>query len=118
METELAPPPPVAEQFANAAQQREAATLGMWIFLATEVLFFGGLFLLYTAYRSWYPREFGAASCHLAIVLGTINTTVLIISSFLMAGAVNAVRLLERRTAVVLLVLTALLGIAFLGIKG
>jgi cytochrome c oxidase subunit 3 len=106
------------EQFASAAQQKEAATLGMWVFLATEVLFFGGLFLAYSVYRIWYPNDFSFGSRHLDFTLGTINTAVLITSSFLMAGAVTAGRLLDRRATVFLLALTALLGVVFLCIKG
>ena len=109
---------PLQEQFVSLDQQEEAVTLGLWLFLATEVLFFGGLLLLYSEYRSWYPIEFGAASRHLDIVLGTLNTAILLTSSFLMAGAVTAARLREQRTTVVLLVATAALGLAFLAIKG
>jgi cytochrome c oxidase subunit 3 len=118
METDTALSTPVQEQFVTAAQQKQAATFGMWIFLATEVLFFGGLFLLYSAYRGWYPHDFAVGSRHLDIVLGTLNTAILITSSFFMAGAVTASRSLDRRTAIILLLFTALLGVAFLGIKG
>jgi cytochrome c oxidase subunit 3 len=106
------------EQFVSAEQQREAATLGMWVFLATEVLFFGGLILAYTVYRIWYPHDFSFGSHHLDFRLGTINTAVLLASSFFMAGAVTAGKLSDRRVTVALLALTALLGIVFLGIKG
>src|SRR5687768_4220492 len=70
--------PALAHHFDNLAQQREASTLGMWLFLATEVLFFGGLFMAYSVYRSWYPEAFAAASHSLDLVLGTVNTAVLI----------------------------------------
>lgn len=106
------------EQYAAAEQQKEAVTLGMWIFLATEVLFFGGLLLSYSAYRIWYPHDFAFGSRHLDFTLGTTNTAILLTSSLLMAGAVSAGRLLNRRVTVVLLTVTALLGIAFLCIKG
>ena len=69
-------------------QQREAGTLGMWVFLVTEIMFFGGMFLAYTLYRSKYPEEFAVASNHLDITLGAVNTVVLILSSFTMAMAV------------------------------
>ena len=114
-ETTIASP---QEQFATAEQQRQAVTLGMWIFLATEVLFFGGLLLIYSAYRIWYPQDFATGSRHLDFTLGTINTAVLLTSSFLMAGAVTAGRRQDRRATIALLVLTAALGIVFLCIKG
>lgn len=107
-----------AEQFADDAQRRRAAEMGMWLFLSTEALFFGGLILAYSAYRTWYPEEFRFGSRHLDLVLGTINTLVLLTSSFFMAGAVTAGRLRLRATAVALLILTALLGSVFLCIKG
>ena len=69
-------------------QQREAGTLGMWVFLVTEIMFFGGMFLAYTLYRSKYPAAFASASNHLDITLGAVNTGVLILSSFTMAMAV------------------------------
>ena len=106
------------EQFVSAQQQRDAVTLGMWIFLATEVLFFGGLLVIYSAYRTWYPHDFVTGSRHLDILLGTLNTAILLTSSFLMAGAVTAARLQDRRTAFLLLLLTAGCGTAFLAIKG
>ena len=99
-------------------QQREAATLGMWVFLATEVLFFGVLFATYAIYRAWYPDAFAAASHELLIWLGTINTAVLITSSLTMALAVHAAQTGERRRLLMFLVLTMILGAAFLGIKG
>ena len=99
-------------------QQREAATLGMWVFLATEVLFFGVLFATYAIYRAWYPDAFAAASHELHIWLGTINTAVLITSSLTMALAVHAAQTGERRRLLMFLVLTMILGSAFLGIKG
>ena len=90
MTTEEVPLAPPEEQFVTAQQQRHAATFGMWIFLATEVLFFGGLLVIYSAYRTWYPNDFATGSRHLDIVLGTLNTAILLTSSFLMAGAVTA----------------------------
>src|SRR5690349_25006065 len=74
--------------FENMEQQREAGTLGMWIFLVTEIMFFGGMFLAYALYRSMYPAAFASASNHLNITLGAVNTGVLIVSSFTMAMAV------------------------------
>ena len=104
--------------FDDLDQQHEAATLGMWVFLATEVLFFGGLFTAYMLYRVWYPETFGAASRTLDITLGAVNTMVLITSSLTMALAVHAAATDERRRLMLFLVLTMALGMAFLGIKG
>src|SRR5215510_9904744 len=70
-----------AHQFDSAEQQRDASSLGMWVFLVTEIMFFGGLFLAYLLYRWSYPDAFAEASHHLNIVLGGINTAVLITSS-------------------------------------
>ena len=106
-----------AHQFDDAAQQHEASWLGMWVFLATEVMFFGGMFLGYTVYRSTYPDAFAGASNHLDIVLGTINTAVLICSSFTMALAVRGAQLDTRKPTIIFLILTMILGTVFLGIK-
>ena len=90
----------------------------MWVFLVTEVLFFGGLFAGYAIYRTWYPDAFAAASRELDIVLGSINTVVLITSSLTMALAVHAAQTGERRLVLWLLLATMALGATFLGIKG
>src|SRR5437899_12076621 len=87
--------------FENMEQQREAGTLGMWVFLVTEIMFFGGMFLAYTLYRYKYPEAFAAASNHLDIRLGAINTIVLIISSFTMAMAVFSTKIGKRRNSIV-----------------
>jgi cytochrome c oxidase subunit III len=104
--------------FDDSGQQREAATLGLWVFLATELLFFGGLFAAYMIYRVWYPQTFGDASRTLDITLGSVNTLVLITSSLTMAFAVRAASTGQRRLLMVLLVVTMMLGLVFLGIKG
>ena len=109
--------PALAHHFDNLAQQGEASTLGMWVFLVTEVLFFGGLFLVYLVYRSTYPEAFIAGSHELDVMLGGINTAVLITSSLTMALAVHAAQTGHRRTLMVFLVVTMVLGAAFLGIK-
>jgi cytochrome c oxidase subunit III len=109
--------PALAHHFDNLAQQNEAATLGMWVFLVTEVLFFGGALMAYAIYRSWYPEAFAVASHELDVVLGTINTAVLIASSLTMALAVHAAQTDDRQQLTIFLVLTMLLGAAFLGIK-
>jgi cytochrome c oxidase subunit III len=104
-------------QFDSVEQQHAASELGMWVFLVTEVLFFGGLFLLYTIYRYAYPEAFTAASHHLDVTLGTVNTAILIGSSLTMALAVHAAQLGRRGTLMICLALTIILGSAFLGIK-
>src|SRR4026207_170767 len=104
--------------FENMEQQREAGTLGMWVFLVTEIMFFGGMFLAYTLYRSTYPNAFASASNHLDITLGAVNTGVLILSSFTMAMAVHFTQVGKQRPQVLCLVLTLVLGLTFLGIKG
>jgi len=109
--------PGLAHHFDSLEQQTDATTLGMWVFLVTEVLFFGGLFLVYTVYRSLYPDAFIAASHELDITLGTINTAVLITSSLTMALAVHAAQLGRRKTLMLFLVATMVLGGIFLGIK-
>ena len=109
--------PALQHHFENMEQQREAATLGMWVFLVTEIMFFGGMFLAYTLYRSEYPAAFASASNHLDLKLGAINTVVLILSSFTMAMAVYSTQVGKRRNQIISLVLTLLLGVTFLGIK-
>lgn len=107
----------VAHQFDDYEQQKEASTIGMWLFLATEILFFGGLFLGYTVYRGMYPVAYGEASRHLDIVLGTINTAVLLCSSLTMAMAIHEVQVGNRRLVILFLIITMILGATFLGIK-
>jgi cytochrome c oxidase subunit III len=108
----------LAEQFDDLAQQHEAVSLGMWVFLVTEILFFGGLFAGYTVYRATYPEAFREASHHLDLLLGTINTAVLITSSLTMALAVHSAQEGRRRALIVFLLLTMIMGAVFLGIKG
>lgn len=108
----------VQEQFDDFPQQRSAAQLGMWIFLATEVLFFGGLFLAYTVFRSLYPRDFAAASHHTVVLIGGINTAILLFSSTLMALAVRAAELRNQKQLIRLLLGTAFFGILFMILKG
>lgn len=99
-------------------QQHDVAQLGMWVFLATEVLFFGGLILSYCVYRSTYPAAFAEAARHTKIVIGAANTGVLLTSSFLVAWAVELVKLRQSRFAALLLWAAALLGVVFLALKG
>jgi cytochrome c oxidase subunit 3 len=106
------------QQFDTAAQQKDASTLGMWIFLITEIMFFGGMFLAYTVYRSSYPEVFAEASRSLNVYLGAANTVVLLCSSLTMVLAVRAAQLGNRKAIVIFLALTLVLGTAFLVVKG
>jgi cytochrome c oxidase subunit 3 len=110
--------PTVPHQFDDAGQEREASTMGMWLFIATEILFFGAMFLGYTVYRCAYPQAFAEASRHTLIVFGGTNAAVLLISSTTMAFAVRAARENRRWLLVSFLLLTASLGCLFLVIKG
>jgi len=105
-------------QFDDAVQQREAATLGMWVFLATEILFFGVLFASYTVGRVLHPEGFAAGSRRLDMLLGTIETAVLLTSSCLIALGVRALRLEQRARCCGLLLATAALGLSFLALHG
>jgi cytochrome c oxidase subunit 3 len=107
----------LAHQFEDLEQQREAASFGMWIFLATEVMFFGGLFAGYTIYRNLYLPGFEAGSHMLNVTIGAINTAVLIGSSLTMAMAVRAAQMGKRNALVTFLILTIALGLAFVLIK-
>jgi cytochrome c oxidase subunit 3 len=107
----------VAPQYDDAEQQQESSSLGMWLFLATEIMFFGGLFLGYTAYRWSYPVAFAESSRRLDVLLGGINTAILLTSSLTMAMAVHSAQQGKRGRIVGLLLLTILLGFSFLGIK-
>jgi cytochrome c oxidase subunit 3 len=109
---------PLKHQFETLEQQHHADTLGMWVFLATEVLFFGGLITGYAMYRTSYPAVFAEASRTLDLVSGTVMTMVLLASSLTMALAVRSAQLGKRQLLAVFLVLTIVLGAAFLGIKG
>jgi len=105
------------EQFDTAEQQKDASTLGMWIFLITEIMFFGGLFLAYTIYRDTYFPVFALASSSLNAVIGAVNTAVLLCSSFTMVLAVRASQVGQRNALIIFLILTLILGVAFLGVK-
>ncbi len=103
--------------FETVEQQREAASFGMWVFLLTEVMFFGGMFMAYLVYRNWYHAAFVAGSNTLNITLGTVNTAVLICSSLTMAMGVYSAEMRRKKSLIVYLLLTITLGLAFLGIK-
>ena len=107
-----------AEPFTSLVQEEETARLGIWGFLATEVLFFGGLFLSYAVYRFQYPEAFLAASRHTDIGIGTANTAILLTSSAAMALAVEAAEAGRQRRLVWCLAITFVLGLSFLGLKG
>lgn len=104
--------------FENAEQQHEASMLGMWVFLASEALFFGALLTAYAVYRHSYPAGFAAGSAHLNLLLGSVNTAVLLTSSFTVVLAVQAAHAGRRGPLKVFLILTLLLGAGFLAIKG
>jgi cytochrome c oxidase subunit 3 len=109
--------PALQHHFQTLDQQKEAATLGMWVFLVTEVMFFGGLFMAYMLYRIWYPLAWAEGSMDLDIVLGGINTVVLITSSLTMALAVRSAQTGSNKATVNWLLLTMVLGLTFLVIK-
>jgi cytochrome c oxidase subunit III len=113
----VAEEPVLAHHFEDLDQQHEIATLAMWFFLATEVLFFGAILTGYAIYRTSYPVEFARASEHLKETVGAINTVVLIGSSLTMAFAVYAAQNSRRSLLRICLGLTIMLGLTFLGIK-
>ena len=110
--------PALLHHFATEEQQKDSSNFGMWIFLATEVMFFGGLFCAYLIYRGWYFGDFGAASKSIDAFLGGTNTAVLICSSLTVVLAIWAAKTSRRGLLLGTLALTMLFGLAFLGIKG
>jgi cytochrome c oxidase subunit III len=107
----------LAHHFEDLEQQRETETMGMWIFLATEILIFGAVFTCYTVYRLNFPRDFEAASSKLNILIGSINTVVLLTSSLTMVLSVHATRTGQPKMLMTCLLLTILLGLTFFGFK-
>ncbi|HTM52657.1 MAG TPA: cytochrome c oxidase subunit 3 [Pirellulales bacterium] len=107
----------LAHHFDDLDQQHAAAELGMWLFLVTEFMFFGGLFTAYMVYHGWYGQDFATGSHTMHLVLGTINTAVLLTSSFSMAVAVHAAAQGHRTMLIAMLLATITLGAVFLGIK-
>jgi len=103
--------------FETEEQQREAGSFGMWLFLLTEIMFFGGLFFSYLLYRNWYYDAFVAASNQLSIPLGAFNTVMLITSGFCMAVGVWAAEVRKKQLLVWMLILTTFFGCVFLGVK-
>ena len=108
---------PLAHHFESLEQQRETCAIGMWAFLVQEVMFFGGLFAAYLTYRHLYPRAFLEGSGHLDVGLGTLNTAVLLASSLTMALAVRGAQVGKRGQSAGFVLLTMLLGSAFLVVK-
>ena len=107
----------LVHHFSDVDQQRESAKLGMWLFLLTEILLFGGLFAAYTVFRVWNPEMFINAHKHLDIYMGTINTVVLITSSLTMALAIRSIQLDDCNKSIRLLAITIGLALVFLVIK-
>ncbi|MFO0984806.1 MAG: cytochrome c oxidase subunit 3 family protein [Planctomycetota bacterium] len=107
----------LAHHFDDLEQQHEAAALGMWAFLVTEIMFFGGLFTGYAVYRHSYPQAWAQGSHHLSILWGGFNTAVLLGSSLTMALAVRSAQVNQQRDIVRYLLATIGLGVVFLGVK-
>jgi cytochrome c oxidase subunit III len=107
----------LAHHFEDLEQQRETEAFGMWLFLSTEILIFGAVFTCYTVYRLRYPNDFEAASAKLNILIGSVNTIVLLSSSLTMALSVHAARVGRQQMLMTCLLLTILLGGTFLGFK-
>jgi cytochrome c oxidase subunit III len=109
--------PALRHHFEGLANQKDSSLLGMWVFMAQEVMFFGGMLAVYAIYRNVYYASFAAGSHHLDVTLGTVNTAVLICSSLTMALAVHSAALGKRKMTVLFLLMTMALGSVFLGIK-
>jgi len=109
--------PALRHHFASVEQQKNSASLGMWLFLVTEIMFFGGMFCAYLIYRLAHFNDFAAASRSLNIKLGAGNTVVLLLSSLTVVLAVNAAQRGKRKLLVFYLIATIVLGLAFLGVK-
>lgn len=110
--------PALEPQFATREQQRSASVLGMWVFLATEVLLFGGIVTAFLMTHAFYPQDFERAAGRLNVLIGGVNTLVLLASSLAMALAVHGAQTGHRGRMLWGLAVTALLGSAFLGLKG
>jgi cytochrome c oxidase subunit III len=110
-------PPGLQHQFEDMKQQEESVSIGMWMFLVQEIMFFGGLFTVYLVFRSKYPMAFAAGSNHLDVVMGFANTLVLIVSSLTMALSVYYAQKSNRNMQVIFIILTMIFGATFLGVK-
>ena len=111
-------PAPVAHHFNNMLQQQSTVRLGMWLFLVTEVLFFGGAFCAYTGYRIWFPKEFEAGSAALNCGIATVNTFLLLTSSLTCTLAIRAAYGNKQFGIKLWLLATIVLGTVFLALKG
>jgi cytochrome c oxidase subunit 3 len=110
--------PHLRHHFDDMDQQFDSATFGMWVFLLTEIMFFGGMFGAYTVYRSMYPEAFASTSAYMNPLYGALNTAVLIVSSLSMALAVRAAHLGQQKVLQLMLLITMFFGTCFLVIKG
>jgi len=110
-------PPELKHHFDDTEQQKESSLLGMWVFLLTEIMFFGGMFGGYTVYRNMYPEAFASTSHFMNIAIGAFNTGVLICSSYTMVLAVRSAQLGRNKALITFLSLTLLLGCVFLALK-
>jgi cytochrome c oxidase subunit III len=110
-------PPGLQHQFEDMKQQEESVSIAMWMFLVQEIMFFGGMFTVYLVFRSKYPMAFAAGSNHLDVVMGFVNTLVLIVSSLTMALGVYYAQKGNRNMQVLMIVLTMIFGATFLGVK-
>ena len=106
--------PELRHHFETPVQQFDTATVGMWTFLVTEIMFFSGLFIAYAVYRSMYPQAFASTSRHMDLIVGAVNTAVLLCSSYTMVLAVRATKLSQRIPAALYLLATMFLGVVFL----
>jgi len=109
--------PDLKHHFDDSAQQFQSSTLGMWVFLVTELMFFGGMFGGYTVYRNMYPDAFASTSHFMNVPIGAINTGILIFSSFTMVMAVRSAQLGQKKVLIAFLIFTLLLGCVFLTLK-
>jgi cytochrome c oxidase subunit 3 len=114
----MPPTVPVADHFATFDEQEQASRMGMWIFIATEILLFTGLFVLYTCYRFVFPDTFRLASSHMEVGLGTANTLVLITSSLTVALSLYFIEVGRPRVTFACLMISLFFGLCFMGIKG
>jgi cytochrome c oxidase subunit 3 len=110
-------PPGLQHQFEDMKQQEESVSIGMWMFLVQEIMFFGGMFTVYLVFRSRFPMAFAAGSNHLDVVMGFVNTLVLIVSSLTMALGVYYAQKGNRNMQVIMIILTMIFGATFLGVK-
>ncbi len=111
-------PRELRHHFADLEQQRESATLGMWVFLITEIMFFGGLFAAYLVYRTAHYQAWSIGSEHMDFWIGTINTVILLCSSLLVALSVHAIQVGQSKLCAIYLWVASAMGIAFLVLKG